>query len=225
MRSKCYRFFLVLSFISLFSLAGCLHYEIEVSLNTDGSGVIHVHYWKVISDSAGIADRQVFSILENIIANVEDSSTHYQLLSNETFFDSTESTWHANLELEFTHFDSLGFVPPFRMYDMSLKQETEGVYTLSQYLPPLAESLSTDTTEYTAEFRYEIPGRIFSHNAHEKKGNWLIWRFKNDDIGAGKELLFTYEPYPIKETPLWIYIATGFVILIVLLYLFRPKKN
>jgi len=46
-----------------------------------------------------------------------------------------------------------------------------------------------------------------------------------DEIGKGKTISVTFKPFKLKETPYWIYILAGLVLLIVIFFLVRKKKD
>ena len=59
--------------------------------------------------------------------------------------------------------------------------------------------------------------------------NWKIKRlfgiiiYRNWE--AGKTISVTFIPYKIKETPYWIYMISGAVLIIVIIFLFKKKKD
>ena len=95
----------------------------------------------------------------------------------------------------------------------------------SQFIPPIATGFGIDGTEYTITYVYKFSGTIITHNAHMEDGQTLTWKYTLAEIGSGKTISVTFRPFKLKETPYWIYVLSGIVLLIVIIFLFRKKKD
>ena len=68
-------------------------------------------------------------------------------------------------------------------------------------------------------------GEVVTHNAPKVEGRTLVWDYTLAEIGSGKTISVTFIPFKLKETPYWIYALTGLVLLFVIFFLFRKKKD
>jgi LPXTG-motif cell wall-anchored protein len=106
-----------------------------------------------------------------------------------------------------------------------LKDGAAGQKIFSQFIPPIATGFGIDASAFHVTYIYRFSGEIITHNAVSKEGDRLIWRYSLDEIGKGKTISVTFRPYKIRETPVWIYALAGLVLLIVIIFLFRKKKD
>ncbi len=214
----------LLLFMSLISFA-CLNYEQEVSLYPDGSGTMRIHYWMYSPDTlrAGVMDQVGIFNSDSITKNF--SSDYSKIESVNVYSDTTDSTIHAELEITFSHIDSLNKTKPFSEANFSLQDGAAGQKVFSQFIPPTITGFGYDGSDFTIKYIYDFPGEIITHNALEVDKRKLIWKYTLADIGRGKTISVTYRPFKLKETPVWIYILSGVVLTIVVIFLFRKKKG
>lgn len=216
-----YLIFITLSFI----LLGCLNYEQEVNFNTDGSGEMKIHYWMKSPESTHINIIEQIGIFNEDSIKNEFSSTHSIVNSVSVQRDTTDSTIHAFIELSFTNIDSLNETKPFSEANFSLKDGAAGQKIFSQFITPIATGFGFDGSSFNLTYTYIFPGEIITHNATKVSDKKLIWKYSLSEIGKGKTISVTYRPFKLKETPYWIYMLSGAVLLIVLIFLFRKRKN
>ena len=155
----------------------------------------------------------------------EFSSPFVKILNVTTYSDTLDSTVHANIELSFNHVDSLNTVNAFSQSRFMLEDGAAGQKVFSQFIPTIATGFGIDGSNYHVTYNYDIRGDIITHNATDKSGNYLTWSYSLDEIGRGKTISVTFKPYKLKETPYWIYILAGLVLLIVAFFLVRKKKD
>lgn len=210
--------------ISITSI-GCLNYIQDVNLYADGSGVMRISYWmKSLGNENSV-------IVEKIgLFNADSLRSAFQSPYNaiddiEVYTDSTDSTLHAIIELTFPNIDSLNNHKSFKEYKFSLKDGAAGQKTFSQFIPPIATGFGVNRGDFNIQYKYTFGGEVITHNAQDNEGRTLIWNYTLDDIGSGKTILVTFKPYKLKETPYWIYILSGLVLLVVIIFLFRKKKD
>lgn len=217
------KFPLLLFFLILFS--GCLNYIQDVNLYPDGSGVMKIQYWMKIPDyeSTKVIDR--IGIFNEDSIRSEFSSPYNTIENVEVYTDTTDSTVHTNLEMSFTHIDSLNKTKPFADANFSFREGAAGQIVFSQFIPPIATGFGIDGSAFNVTYKYTFSGEIITHNAQVRDDRTLSWNYTLAEIGKGKTISVTFRPYKIKETPYWIYILSGVVLLIVRVFLFKKKKD
>ncbi len=208
-----------------FILTGCLNYYQEVKLAIDGSGSMHIDYWMLLPDdeSASVVNKIGIFTPDSII---KEFSSDYSVVENVVVYqDTTDSTTHAVLDLTFTHIDSLNKTKAFSDAQFSFKEGAAGHIVFSQFIPPLATGFGIDGSAYYVSYQYTFAGDIITHNAHTSSGRTLTWLYALSEIGGGKTISVTFRPFKLKETPAWIFILSGFVLLLVIFFLFRKKNS
>jgi hypothetical protein len=211
---------LILVFIS-----GCLNYTQEVHLYPDGSGTMKINYWMKLPEKEDTTTINKIGIFNPEMIQREFESEYSAINNIEVYIDSTDSTTHALIELSFTHVDSLNKTKAFADAKFSLRDGAAGQKVFTQFIPPIATGFGIDGSAYIVSYQYRIYGDIITHNAHLKEDQTLTWKYSLAEIGSGKTISITFKPYKLKETPYWIYILSGFVLLIVIIFLFRRKKD
>lgn len=208
-----------------FLLAGCINYEQRVLIYPDGSGNMEIHYWMHIPDSTAaksVANLGIF--IPDSIRN-EFSSPFVKILDITSHSDSTDSTIHSMIKIEFSSIDSLNTIKAFAQSEFSLKDGASNQKIFTQFIPPVTTGFGIDGSKFFVKYVYEIRGDIITHNAISQNKNILTWQYNLNEIGRGKTISVTFKPYKLKETPKWIYYLAGLVLLVVIFYLFRKKKD
>lgn len=208
-----------------FLLAGCINYEQRVLIYPDGSGNMEIHYWMHIPDSTvgkSVANLGIF--IPDSIRN-EFSSPFVKILDITSYSDSTDSTIHSLIKIEFSSIDSLNTIKAFAQSEFSLKDGASNQKIFTQFIPPVTTGFGIDGSKFFVKYVYEIRGDIITHNAISQNKNILTWQYNLNEIGRGKTISVTFKPYKLKETPKWIYYLAGLVLLVVIFYLFRKKKD
>lgn len=218
----------LLTFFILFitiSLNSCLNYYQEVKLYPDGSGKMHIDYWmKFVNEESKI-------VAENLgIFNADSIRSEFQSrftkIENVVVYrDSTDSTTHALIDISFSHIDSLNKTKVFAESRFSFREKTNGQVDFSQFISPIATGFGIDAGSLNVTYKYNISGEIISHNAQQISGKSLTWHYKLSEIGGGKTIAVTFQPYKLKETPLWIFFLSGAVLILVLFFLLKKRKN
>ncbi len=216
------KFFLCILLVFQF---GCLNYYQEVTLYPDGSGKMKINYWmKFINDeSEKVVDNLGIFNPDSIKSGFQ--SAYSQVENVYVYRDTTDSSTHAVIDLSFNHIDSLNRTKVFAEYNFSFQEKTGGQIIFSQFIPPIATGFGIDATKFSVTYKYTIPGEILSHNANEVSGKSLTWRYNLSEIGGGKTISVTFQPYKLKETPVWIYFLSGAVLLLVLFFLLKKRKS
>ena len=216
-------FFLVLP-LALF-LSGCLNYTQEVSFNIDGSGTMNIHYWMKVTDPNNELAVQQLGLFNKDSIRSQFTSPYIEIEEIEAYADTTDTTSHVKIEFNFVHIDSLNFTRPFSEANFSLKEGAEGQLIFSQFITPMTTGFGFDGSEFRVKYVYDFPGEIIVHNATSQAKRKLIWEYTVAEIGKGKTISVTYRPYKLKETPVWIYALSGFVLLVVIIFLFRKRRK
>lgn len=217
---------LVLLILSL-SFSGCINYIQDVQLYADGSGSMSIIFWTKIPDneSPKILDKIGIGIFNPDSIRSEFSSKFTKIQSIKVYTDTTDSTTHAVIKLSFTHIDSLNKTKAFSSSDFALKNGAEGLKIFTQFIPPIATGFGVNGNSFHVTYKYTFGGYIVSDNSTSKDGRTLIWDYTLSQIGSGKTISVTFRPFKLKETPPWIYALSGLVLLIVIIFLLRKKKD
>lgn len=209
----------------MLSFTGCLNYEQKTTIYPDGSGNMQIDYWMKFSDTSSVATILTLEIFNPDSIRKEFSSKFINIINVTTYSDTIDSTIHANIELSFNNVDSLNTANAFSQSKFLLEDGASGQKIFSQFIPPVTTGFGIDGSDYRVTYNYEIRGDIITHNATNKSGNNLTWSYSLSEIGRGKTISVTFKPFKLKETPYWIYILAGLVLLIVVFFLLRKKKD
>ncbi len=209
----------------LLSLTGCLNYIQDTQLYADGSGSMRIIFWTKLPDveSAKVLDK--IGIFNPDSIRSEFSSQYTTIKNISVYTDTTDSTTHAVINLTFTHIDSLNKTSAFSASNFSLKDGAEGQKIFSQFIPPIVTGFGINGNAYHVTYKYTFGGDIITDNSTSKDGRTLIWDYSLAQIGSGKTISVTFRPFKLKETPPWIYALSGLVLLIVIIFLLRKKKD
>lgn len=205
-------------------LTSCLNYTQITTIKTDGSGEMFVHYWMKWEDKRDSVLLNKLQIFNEDSIYSEFSSKHNTIERVETFLNYSDSTIHSQVELDFNNFDSLKYTKAFKGANFSLLDGPNDTKIFSQFIAPFPTGFGLKSDQFVITLIYYLPGEILSHNANSRSRNKLTWEYSLANIGSGKTITATYRPFRLKETPLWVYLSTLTVILIVLVYLFRKRK-
>jgi len=186
---------------------------------------MQINYWMKFSDTSSVATILSLEIFNPDSIRKEFSSKFVRIINIATYSDTLDSTIHANIELSFNHVDSLNTANAFAQSRFSLEDGASGQKIFSQFIPPVTTGFGIDGSKYHVSYNYDIRGDIVTHNATNKSGNNLTWSYSLSEIGRGKTISVTFKPFKLKETPYWIYILAGLVLLIVIFFLIRKKKD
>jgi hypothetical protein len=216
--------FLILLFAGLI-ISGCLNYNQEVQLYPDGSGEMKIKYWMHLPPGGDTTMINTIGIFNPELIEKEFGSEYSTIKNITVYIDSVDSTIHAAINLNFTRIDSLTKMKVFEDARFSLIDGAAGQKIFSQYIPPIATGFGIDGSNFKVTYTFKFYGDIITHNAHVINKQTLKWEYTLAEIGSGKTISVTFKPYKLKETPYWIYILSGLVLIIVLVFLFRKKKD
>lgn len=217
---------LVLIFWGLvISLSGCINYVQDMVIYPDGSGKLKINYWMEYNVSESIPVIESIGIFNSDSIKKEFTSDFTSVTFVQAKTDTSDSTIHAIIHLDFTHVDSLSKLKVFSQYEFSLKDGATGQKVYTQFIPPITTGFGIDGSRYTITYNIDFRGEVITHNATNKFGNILSWSYTLPEIGRGKTISVTFKPFKLKETPYWIYILTGIVLLVVTIFLLKKKKD
>jgi len=211
--------------VLLLFLSGCLNYTQVTTIKTDGSGNMFIHYWMKWGTARDSLIVEQLGIFQQDSVYKEFSSEFNKINNVEVYRDYNDSTIHAKIEFEFNSLDSLNMTPAFRESQLTIKDGEKNTKIFSQFIQPIATGFGFESKDFSLTYIYYLPGEILSHNATEISRNKLTWQYSLAEIGTGKYITASYRPFKLKETPYWIYILSGLVLLIVIVFLFRKKKD
>lgn len=207
------------------SLSGCINYVQDMVIYPDGSGKLKINYWMEYNVSENIPVIESIGIFNADSIKKEFTSDFTTVTFVEAKTDTSDSTIHAIIHLDFTHVDSLSKLKVFSQYEFSLKDGATGQKVYTQFIPPITTGFGIDGSRYTITYNIDFRGEVITHNATNKFGNILSWSYTLPEIGRGKTISVTFKPFKLKETPYWIYILTGIVLLVVTIFLLKKKKD
>ncbi len=206
-------------------ITGCLNYIQDVNLYADGSGKMKITYWMKTVDNENSAIFEKIGLFNPDSLRNAFESPYNTIEDIKVYSDTTDNTLHAEIELTFPSIDSLNNHRSFKEYKFSLQDGAAGQKVFSQFIPPIATGFGVNRSDFKIQYKYTFGGDVITHNAQDNEGRTLIWNYTLDDIGSGKTILVTFKPFKLKQTPYWIYILSGTVLLIVIIFLFRKKKD
>lgn len=196
-----------------------------MTIYPDGSGKMLINYWIDYKESEIIPIVETMGLFNPDSIKKEFSSGFTNVEFVEAQLDSSDSTLHAIIHLDFTHVDSLSKLKVFSQYEFSLKDGASGQKIYTQFIPPVTTGFGIDGSKYSVTYNIDFRGEIITHNATHKQGKILSWQYTLPDIERGKTISVTFKPFKLKETPYWIYVLTGLVLLVVIIFLFKKKKD
>jgi LPXTG-motif cell wall-anchored protein len=216
---------LLLLFIKITIFNGCLNYYQEVTLYPDGSGKMRIDYWMTFIDeeSEKVVDNLGIFNPDSIRSGFQ--SAYSKVENVNVYRDTTDLSTHALIDISFNHIDSLNKTKVFAEYNFSFQEKTQGQIAFSQFIPPIATGFGIDASNFNVTYQYTFSGEVLSHNAHQISGKTLTWRYSLSEIGGGKTISVIFQPYKLKETPTWIYVLSGAVLLLVLFFLLKKRKS
>lgn len=191
----------------------------------DGSGKLKINYWIDYKESQSIPVIETLGIFNPDSIRKQFSSDFTNVTFVEARTDTIDSTLHAIINLDFTHVDSLSKLQVFSQYEFSLKDGASGQKIYTQFIPPITTGFGIDGSKYTVTYNIDFRGEIVTHNATNKYNKILSWSYTLPEVGRGKTISVTFKPFKLKETPYWIYVLTGIVLLVVIIFLFKKKKD
>lgn len=219
------KFQITILILFILTAHGCLNYIQDVHIYTDGSGKMTIHYWM---NSPGNENYQILDRvgLFNTDSMKSQFSSKYSTIENvEVYTDTTDSTVHGIVKFSFIHIDSLNNTKAFSDANFEFRDGAAGQKIFTQFIPPIATGFGIDGSNFYVTYKYTFSGEIITHNAVQQQGRTLVWNYSLPEIGRGKTISVTFRPYKLKETPYWIYIISGIVLLVVIVFLFRKKKD
>lgn len=217
--------FLIIIPLLFLSFQGCLNYIQDINLYADGSGRMRISYWMKLPDNQDLKILDKIGLFNADSIRNQFSSKYNKITNVEVYSDSTDSTTHAKIEITFNHIDSLNYTKAFADEHFSLEDGAAGQKVFTQFIPPFATGFGFDGSNFNVTYKYTFGGDIITHNATREDGRVLIWEYNLSQIGNGKTISVTFKPYKLKETPYWIYLLSGLVLLIVIIFLFKKKKE
>ncbi|MBE2279058.1 MAG: hypothetical protein IAE91_01595 [Ignavibacteriaceae bacterium] len=217
--------YLLITLLS-FLLTGCLEYNQETDINHDGSGRIKFHYSLKAVNADSSNNFLKTGYFDNDTLTLHFTSPYYLLKGTDTYFMQEDSTLHAIVEIEFKHVDSLNKSDKFPQFHFDFMEGSPGQKIFTQTLKPGYDFNGMLKNEkYHLKFEFGFPGEIIEHNAQLEKDKKLYWEFLGTDLVETKYINVTFKPFKIVKTPLWIYGLSAFVLIVVIYFLFRKKRD
>lgn len=217
---------LIFIFLSVsFLVSGCLNYIQNTSIYPDGSGKMTITYWMKTSEQEFSNAIDKIGIFNTDSIRHEFTSSFIQIENINVYSDTTDSTTYALIKISFQSIDSLNQTRVFRDSHFSFKDGASGQKIFNQFISPIATGFGIDGSKFRVSYIYTFSGEIITHNAQSQDKQSLTWQYSLDELGSGKTISVTFRPYKINETPVWIYALSGIVLLVVIFFLFKRKKD
>jgi hypothetical protein len=216
---------LIIAVLASLVFSGCINYIQDVHLFADGSGSMQITFWTKMPDDESNKILDKIGIFNADSLRSEFSSKYSTIKKISVYVDSTDSTTHAIISLTFNNIDSLNQTKAFTSSEFSLKDGAEGQKIFSQFIPPITTGFGVNSNSFHVTYKYTFGGDIITDNCTSKKGRVLTWDYSLSEIGSGKTISVTFRPFKLKETPPWIYVLSGLVLLIVIIFLLKKKKD
>ncbi len=213
----------VILFIPLF-FGGCLNYIQDINLYADGSGKMRITYWMKLPGAENVKVLDKIGLFNPDSIRNEFTFPYNTIEDIKVYSDTTDSTTHAIIELTFQNIDSLNNSKAFASSNFSLRDGASGQKVFTQFIAPIATGFGLDGSNFNVTYKYTFAGDVIKDNATSNDGRTLIWKYSLSEIGNGKTIEVTFKPFKLKETPYWIYVLMGIVLLIVIIFLVRKKK-
>ena len=216
---------IIVPLLLLLLLPGCINYIQDINLFSDGTGKMVITFWTKMPDEQSQKILDKTGIFNPDSLRNEFTSPYTTIKKISVYTDSTDSTTHAIVHLFFSNIDSLNKIKFFSTSNFSLNDGAEGQKIFTQFIAPIATGFGINSNNFSVTYKYTFGGDIITDNATEKQGRTLIWKYTFSEIGNGKTISVTFRPFKLKETPPWIYALSGLVLLLVIIFLFRKKKD
>ena len=216
---------LIIAVLASLVFSGCINYIQDVQLYADGTGSMKIIFWTKMPDNESNKILDKIGIFNADSLRSQFSSKYVTIKKISVYADSTDSTNHAIIDLTFNNIDSLNKSKAFTTSEFSLKDGAERQKIFSQFIPPITTGFGVNSNAFHVTYKYTFGGDIITDNSTGKKGRTLIWDYTLAEIGSGKTISVTFRPFKLKETPPWIYALSGLVLLIVIIFLLKKKKD
>jgi len=214
----------ILVFLTCIIFFGCINYEQEVFIRSNGSGSAKVHYWtdfKEIFEDTSSTNK--FSFQKSIIKkNFELEGL--EIKSINVWIRDTDTTYHAEIMIIFENINDLNKTPFFREDSIVWKDGAPGHKLFSQKVRAFVSNQGR-FDNYYLRFTYHFPGIVIFDNAREKYKSRLVWHFNLSELTSEKTLLATIK-LP-ENSVISSFILAGLIVflLILMLILFLKKKK
>ncbi len=173
--------------LAAFLISGCVNYDQNTTLNTDGSGSMKIHYWTKMSNFSMGNTLGKFDFDEaKAKSNYSSANTDVKSVKMEDKLD--DSTKHVYVELTFKDINKLTDAKGFSEVKPSWKEGKDGMELKYILLKDTSASKNMGASDYTITYTFEMPGEIISTNATKKDGKTLTWDYKVSDLSKDIEL-------------------------------------
>ena len=234
--------------LALLSFASCINYDNEITLNNDGSGKIHIHYWMAESmynmmkgqpPKEGEAPKADPFSEEEVAKSYQGEGL--KVSGFKTFKDEEkEPNRHVELDVSFTNIANLSNCKEFEKWVFQF--EAKDTIVFSAVLPPepkpdkemteeekkSAKSASDMLAGYSYTMTIKFPGKVLESSGtidteDPTKVKWTTtMSAKNDE---GMNLTATVEKGKGGGGPLPLIIFGGFIVVIIIIAIVAGGKK
>ena len=235
-------FYLILAVV-LFAFVGCIDYENEFSLNNDGSGKVHIHYWMTVDAYNQMKSGEGKSDPASEVDVTKKYSGEGLTVSGFKTYDVTDKkeakeakegeeapkpvvTKHVELDVSFKNITNLSNCPEFKFWKFTYSASDKIVFS-AVVTPENKEGVNEGANYYTAIFNFPGPVTTFSENGtfDKSKPNQIIWKIDVGKLNKEGWTLTAESQLGKPGNPLPILIVFGVIVLIIIIAIVAGKKK
>ncbi len=235
--------------LALLSFASCINYDNEITLNNDGSGKVHIHYWMAESmynmmkgqpPKEGEAPKADPFSEEEVIKTYQGEGLTVVPKSFKTYKDEEkEPNRHVELDVSFKNITNLSNCKEFEKWVFQFQAKDSIVFSavlpsekkpdteMTEEEKKSAKSASDMLAAYTYTMTIKFPGKVIETNGtidteDPSKVKWTIsMSAKNDE---GMNLTAKVEKGK-SGGPLPLIIFGGFIVVIIIIAIVAGGKK
>jgi len=168
-------------FLTSVYFIGCVNYDQNTTLNSDGSGSMKIHYWTKMSNVTGTTLGKFDFDEAKAKQNYTSPTTDVKSVKMEDKLD--DSTKHVYVDLTFKDINKLSEIKGFSDIRASWKEGKDGMELKYTLLKDTSAANQMGASDYKVTYTFEMPDEIISTNAEKKEGKTCTWEYKVSDLG------------------------------------------
>jgi hypothetical protein len=173
-------------FAAVLMLPGCINYEQNTKLRSDGSGTMVIHYW---------TEESVANFMSGDKLNFNGSEVPQQYQAKgvtvkkaEAETNASDSTRHMRVTLEFDDITALSNTKGFKGTKFTFVRTGNNI-VFKQVMEANSSAGGLGLEKYAITYVYDMPGTVVSSNATKVEGSTLTWSYKLPELS--KEVMLT----------------------------------
>ncbi len=205
------------------ALVGCINYEQQTTLNMDGSGTMHIHYWAKENNVMWLSSNKLAFDEAKIRDQYKSDNITVQSVKVES--DTKDSTKHVHVALAFKNIGRLTEVPGFK--DMTISWTDKGeTKVLTHVLKADSSAGGFGMGDYSVTYAYTMPAEVLASNATKTDGKLLTWKYALSDLAKEQTMTATVKKAAAGNVVTIVIIVVAAIVLIgVVLMLVRKRPQ